>query len=347
VATSIDSLDSAVEHAVSIIERACQLAGKLSFVRDLRRDFRNGGLLEAIKRHDTPAIFDWLIGVLSYQGIANSVAAGFLQQHGNVSYRDIQAALAAKPSCPKLGGHWHFNGCGYRKSAQNCLEPLHFAACPLPEHFLRNGRLNQTAYSLFLFMHDVADGDFVSWINQQLAVAARDRPPDQLAAMRDALTEPMRSIHGISHKVIVMALSALLIGAGGRKPTWMSVGTSFVVVDTLVHNFLHRTGVLHRFTAEHPYGLGCYRPGSCADILQLAASHIDASRYSPDFPATFPRFVQHAVWRYCANEGLNICNGNQISDDARCDNHFCRLYNGCDRQVLKSRPETAFSNDML
>ena len=121
----------------------------------------------------------------------------------------------------------------------------------------------------------------------------------------------------------------------------MSVGTSFVVVDTLVHNFLHRTGILHRFAAEHPYGLGCYRPGSCADILQLAASHIDARRYNPDFPTVFPRFVQHAVWRYCANEGLNICNGNQISDDAPCDNHFCRLYNGCDRQVLKNRPKMA------
>ena len=103
--------------------------------------------------------------------------------------------------------------------------------------------------------------------------------------MRDALTEPMRSIHGISHKVIVMALSALLIGAGGRRRQWMTVGASFVVVDTLVHNFLHRTGILQRFAAEHPYGLGCYRPGNCADILQIAASRIDVTRYNPRFPS--------------------------------------------------------------
>jgi hypothetical protein len=34
---------------------------------------------------------------------------------------------------------------------------------------LRNGRLNQMAYSLFLFMRDIAACDFVGWINQQLA----------------------------------------------------------------------------------------------------------------------------------------------------------------------------------
>lgn len=194
-------MDFATEHAVSIVERVCQLAGKLTFASDLRRDFLTGGLLTAVKHHGTPAIYDWLIGVLSYQGIANSVAEGFLQQHGNVSYREIEAALAAKPSCPKLGSHWHFNDCGYRKTAQSCSKPGHFAKCSLPEHFLRNGRLNQTAYSLFLFMRDVADGDFVRWIDQQLTTAARGRTPDQLAALRDAITEPMRSILVISSAI--------------------------------------------------------------------------------------------------------------------------------------------------
>jgi hypothetical protein len=34
---------------------------------------------------------------------------------------------------------------------------------------LRNGRLNQTAYSLFLFVRDVANGDLVQWIDDQLS----------------------------------------------------------------------------------------------------------------------------------------------------------------------------------
>ena len=308
---------------------------------DLRQDFRDSGLIKAVRHHDTPAIFDWLIGILSYQGIANSVAEGFLREHGNIRYSEVENALARGPSCPKLRGHWLFNDCGYQKSSQTCTQPLHFAACPLPDHALRNGRLNQTAYSLFLFMRDVADGDFVGWIDAQLAAGTRACALDQLAAMRDALTDPLRSIYGISHKVIVMALSALLIGAGSRKRQWMQVGASFVVVDTLVHNFLHRTGILQRFAAEHPYGLGCYRPGGCADILQLVASTIDASRYNPRFPTTFPRFVQHAVWRYCANEGLDICNGNQIDDNASCQDRFCRLYNRCDRRALRNQPKPA------
>jgi hypothetical protein len=40
-----------------------------------------------------------------------------------------------------------------------------------------------------------------------------------------------------------------------------------IAIDTLVHNFLHRTGILERLGAGHPYGLGCYQPNGCADIM--------------------------------------------------------------------------------
>src|SRR5262249_47256379 len=69
-------------------------------------------------------------------------------------------------SCPKLQSYWHFHDCGYRKIAGTCNEPDHFPACPLPLHPLRNGRLNQTAYGLFLFIRDLADGDLVAWISE-------------------------------------------------------------------------------------------------------------------------------------------------------------------------------------
>ena len=32
-----------------------------------------------------------------------------------------------------------------------------------------------------------------------------------------------------------------------------------IAIDTLVHNFLHRTGILPRFNANHVYGAACYR----------------------------------------------------------------------------------------
>jgi len=81
-----------------------------------------------------------------------------------------------------------------------------------------------------------------------------------------------------------------------------------IAVDTLVHNFLHRTGILHRLHGSHRYGPGCYRPSGCADIIEQVAGRIDAREFNPEFPATFPRFVQRAIWFYCAQSGLDVCN---------------------------------------
>ena len=116
---------------------------------------------------------------------------------------------------------------------------------------------------------------------------------------------------------------------------WLQVGVHLIAVDTLVHNFLHRTGILARFKAAHPYGPGCYCPGGCADIVRLVASQIDARAFNPTFPAIFPRFVQLAIWRYCSQQGFDICNGNRLDDRQRCQNRHCRLYAICDRIRLK------------
>ena len=99
-----------------------------------------------------------------------------------------------------------------------------------------------------------------------------------------------------------MALSGILIGAADVRPRWLEVGVHLIAVDTLVHNFLHRTGILRRFEASHPYGTGCYRTGGCAEIIARAAQQIDARAFNPTFPAIFPRFVQLAIWRYCSQQ---------------------------------------------
>jgi hypothetical protein len=126
-----------------------------------------------------------------------------------------------------------------------------------------------------------------------------------------------------------------MLGAGARKRHWTEVGGSFVVVDTLVHNFLHRTGILRGFDAYHPYGAACYRPNGCADLIGQLAGHIDARAFSPSFPQVFPRFVQFAIWRYCSEGGLDICNGNRITDTRRCDYAHCRLRSRCGRERLQ------------
>ena len=136
-------------------------------------------------------------------------------------------------------------------------------------------------------------------------------------------------------KVLAMALSSLLLGAPKKMVLWIEVGGTMIAIDTLVHNFLHRTGILARFKAEHSYGLSCYRPGSCADIIQAVAGRIDARQFNPCFPQPFPRFVQHAIWRYCSQSGLDVCNGNRINDTERCGNMDCQARLMCDRVALR------------
>jgi hypothetical protein len=42
-----------------------------------------------------------------------------------------------------------------------------------------------------------------------------------------------------------------------------------------------------RFRADHAYGLACYRPGGCADIIETVAHRIDASQFNRQFRGRF------------------------------------------------------------
>jgi hypothetical protein len=163
------------EYAVNLVHSICCLAGVPSYLDDLRADLRHNGVVAAVNDHDTARLFDWLMSVLSFQGIADRVAQDFIDRHGNVTWPAIEQALASSPPCPKLGGYWLFHDCRYYKTAGTCAEPDHIAACPLPCHPLRNGHLNQTAYSLFLFIRDVADGDLVHWTSSRSTYAPQSQ----------------------------------------------------------------------------------------------------------------------------------------------------------------------------
>jgi hypothetical protein len=326
---------SQLDWAVRLIDRICRVAGNPKLIKEARRRLARRGVPIAIRRHDSAVLFDWLAEAISFRGIADSVAYSYIQQHGSARWQDIAARFASRPSCPKLTSYWHFEGCGYRKAARQCAEPSRLAACPLPIHDLRNGGLNQTAYSLFLFIRDVADGDFVAWLDSRLALADRSGSNERNAQLRTALLHPLGQICGVSNKVASMVLSPLLLAGDRRRMLWIEAGTVLIAVDTLVHNFLHRTGIIARLGMPHPYGPRCYRAGGCAEILDHIADHIDARRFNPAFPAKFPRFVQHAIWRFCAEDGLDECNGHQIDDRVRCDRRDCPAYRQCDRVPLK------------
>jgi hypothetical protein len=326
--------DAALTHATRLILRVCHLVGTAAFIDEAGLGPDGKELRKAVRNRNTAALFDWLVAALSYQGISDEVAKSFMDRHGLASWQVIEDGLGRRPSCPKLRSYWQFYDCRYNKSRFTCAEPNHLADCPLPRSWLRNGRLNQTAYSLYLFVRDVADGDLVGWIDARLNAAARYPGPDRLARMRAALLDPLREVYGVSDKVLTMALSQLLLGAPRSRRQWREVGGSMIAVDTLVHNFLHRTGILRWFDAYHSYGPACYRPRGCVEIIETVASEIDASQFDRGFPKTFPRFVQYAIWRYCSQQGLGICNGNQIDDRKPCENVDCALYPRCDRITL-------------
>jgi hypothetical protein len=326
---------SGIDHAVRLIHAICGLAGSPTLIDEMRREPRTEKVRAAIRNRDTSPIFDWVMAALSYQGISDQVAYDYMEKHGRARWRGIKQGLDRGASCPKLKSYWQFHDCRYDKVSRTCAEPDHISRCSLPNLDLRNGRLNQTAYSLFLFIRDIADGDLIGWIDRQLKTADGPASPDRLARMRASLIEPLRQVYGVSDKVLTMALSCILLGAPKRMEHWIEVGGSMIAIDTLVHNFLHRTGILHRFNANHQYGVACYQPGGCADILQTVAEHIDARQFNPSFPKVFPRFVQHAIWRYCSQSGLDVCNGNRIDDSCRCGNMDCRVRPMCDRVALR------------
>jgi hypothetical protein len=325
-----------LQHAVDVIRRVCCLAGATNLLDEIRAELRAEGIATAIRRHDTGTLFDWLMAAFSYQGISDRVASSYMAQHGRVHWADIEAKLAAKPLCPKLETYWHFYNCHYEKGRKTCAEPELTNRCPLPGHPLRNGRLNQTAYSLYFFIRDIAGGDLVAWIDRQLQRADQADEATRPDRLVNALINPLRHVYGVSDKILMMALSSILLAAPRGREVWVEAGGHMIAIDTLVHNFLHRTGILSRFGADHAYGAACYGPSGCAAIVARTAQQIDARAFNPKFPAICPRWVQHAIWRFCAQLGLDVCNGNRINDRKSCENIYCQIRSKCDRISLLS-----------
>lgn len=325
-----------IDKSIELIRRVCKIAGCLSIIDDARVELARVGVLEAVQRHDDKRLFNWLNDTFSYQGVSDAAAFSFMESHGRVTAGDIAQGLVA-PACDKLTSYWHFAECGYRKLAKTCAHPELLLSCSLPRHDLRNGRLNQTAYSLWLFLRDVTRGDFVGWVDRRLELAAARRVGSgQATQMAAAVLDPMRHIYGVSDKVLSMSLSMLLLAGDQEREQWRTAGAAMIAIDTLVHNWMHRTGILGRFGFTHAYGSVCNSDHGCSSIIAEAARRIDARTFNPVFPRTFPRFVQHAIWRFCAQSGVNRCNGNRIDDGKRCADRACQLYGQCGRIALNT-----------
>jgi hypothetical protein len=217
----------AINHAVRLIHAVCGLAGSPTLIDEIRAELRADKVRAAIRNRHIGPVFDWLMAAVSYQGISDQVAYDYMEKHGRVTWHQINQAFEHGATCPKLKSYWQFHDCRYDKISRTCAEPDHIRRCRLPKHDLRNGRLNQTAYSLFLFIRDVADDDLVSWIDRQLYEANDPPGPDRLARMRASLIEPLREVYGLSDKVLI------LLGAPKKMSLWIEVGGSMIAIDTL------------------------------------------------------------------------------------------------------------------
>jgi hypothetical protein len=202
---------SDIEFAFKIIHTVCHLSGSIDFSLEAKSQLRRAGVLSALRRRDTAKLFDYLVTTFSYQGVSDAAAETYVAEHGNIRWQDIERQLLAGTACEKLSSHWAFHRCNYEKIAKRCSAPAHLHDCPLPRHPLRNGRLNQMAFSLFLFLRDVTNNDLVGWIDRRISSAIRDQQPHEFELAGQAIIEAMRSIYGVSDKVLTMALSTLLL----------------------------------------------------------------------------------------------------------------------------------------
>jgi len=316
-----------------LINTLCDIAHGTPELLSLQASARANPIRRAIASRDSPRLFDWLMRTFSYQGLSDRAVDEYIARNGNATFAAIERQLN-RAECDKLQGFWSFKGCGYEKLSRKCSCRSLLNQCPLPELPLRNGRLNQLAFSLYFFIRDVAGGDLVSYLDEAVAGVSEHATSRSVHA---ALIPPWRSVFGISDKVIAMALTTLLMSAPRQKKGWASAGQRLIVVDSLVHNFLHRTGALSSLGTMHPYGARCYAPGGCFDVLDILARGVDARRFDRGFPAQFPRFIQLAIWRYCAQSAWNVCNGNQIDDRRRCGDRGCYLHEGCRRRLLNGQ----------
>jgi hypothetical protein len=92
----------AIDHAVRLIHRVCCLAGSADLIDEVRNENDDPGVTASIRNGDTPALFDWLVSALSYQGISDQVAEAYMERYGSATWAGIDHKIGQGAPCPKL-----------------------------------------------------------------------------------------------------------------------------------------------------------------------------------------------------------------------------------------------------
>ena len=83
--------------ATDLILQTCRASPDPTYLKRMQASLTRQGIRSAVSQHNTPALFDWLIEVASYQGISDSIAWSYMEEHGRVTWADISAAFGHPP----------------------------------------------------------------------------------------------------------------------------------------------------------------------------------------------------------------------------------------------------------
>src|SRR5438132_8517233 len=115
-----NSQGAAINHAVRLIHAVCGLTGSPTLIDEIRGELRAEKIRVAIRNRDTGPVFDWLMSAVSYQGVSDQVAYGYMEKHGRATWRQIKQGLDRGASCPKLRSYWQFHDCRFDKVSRTC-----------------------------------------------------------------------------------------------------------------------------------------------------------------------------------------------------------------------------------
>ncbi len=91
---SAQSHQRGMAYATDLILQTCRTSPDPFYLRRLRTNLTRTGIKAAVVTHDTPVLFGWLMDMVSYQGVSDAVAWTYMEQHGRITWADIQAALS-------------------------------------------------------------------------------------------------------------------------------------------------------------------------------------------------------------------------------------------------------------
>ena len=280
-------------------------------------------MIHGTKATKSIKLYQYLMEAFLYTGGSDQSNMGhYRKQKVKPSFNRIKKALVSA-ECPKLVSFDSFIDCGYRKMARTCNNPQLLETCPLPKFDMKRGGLNQMVFSLYFFLRDVCQNDFYRFVTAHFDPG--ELKAGQANKLMQTFIEKFSQVYNVGPKLVDMAFSHLFFT---QYPGWdyQAVGAEMVAIDTLVHNFLQRTGTLEEYKRPHKYGPACHTQKGCRGVIEAIAKKIDCRKYNKNYPAYFPRLVQLYIWTYCSMDGENICNGNKCKEGR--PNRECGLYEG-------------------